>query len=506
MLFEENNQFIEMKSAEQKVVDSTVGAENGLNETKRPNPGIGKRHLQSLLLALCVFCGYLQRVNLSVTIVAMTKFKNAVDEKQIHGFPTYDWGNDIRSYLHAAFFLGYFVMNLPAAWLGVHFNLKMLLMVTFLINGVLSCCTPFLINFTYTGTNDILLQIKSWAGIGNWRALVVLRAIQGILQAFMLPTIHAISAKWAPPNERGRLVGFIMGGIPFGTMVTLAGSGLLAGNSYLGWPSVFYVSGAFGLIWSLFWAWFGSSSPATHSTISSQEYNYITSELPIDKTKKKVPWFEILTSLHVWAIIVAHTTHNWGFWLLLSEMPTFLHVVSGFNIKSDGLLSSTPYATMWLLQFPVMWIADGLNKKGITSITASRKIWTSIGQWGGAIGLIALGYLNNNTAAAVAFYIAVIGIGCCCNVGFHLNHMDLTPNYSGILMGLSNAFAATGGLGAPLLFSYFVHDVSSVGEWRIVFYLGAGILFFGNLFFVIFASSKTQQWNNKYTCTPSHES
>lgn len=49
--------------------------------------GIGVRHLQSLLLTLCVFCAYLQRVNLSVTIVAMTKFEDSAEEKQVHGFP-----------------------------------------------------------------------------------------------------------------------------------------------------------------------------------------------------------------------------------------------------------------------------------------------------------------------------------------------------------------------------------------------------------------------------------
>jgi len=30
-----------------------------------------------------------------------------------------------------------------------------------------------------------------------------------------MPMIHGISAKWAPPNERGRLVGFVLGGKPF---------------------------------------------------------------------------------------------------------------------------------------------------------------------------------------------------------------------------------------------------------------------------------------------------
>lgn len=83
----------------------------------------------------------------------------------------------------------------------------------------------------------------------------------------------------------------------------------------------------------------------------------------------------------------------------------------------------------------------------------------STGLWGAAISLVALGYLNNDAIAAVTLYIAVMGISCCCYVGFKINHMDLTSNYAGILMGLSNAFGATGGFGAPLIVSTFVHDI-----------------------------------------------
>lgn len=37
--------------------------------------------------------------------------------------------------------------------------------------------------------------------------------------------------------------------------------------------------------------------------------------------------------------------------------------------------------------------------------------------------------------------------------------MDLTPKYAGILMGMSNGFAATGGLGGPLIVAYIVKDM-----------------------------------------------
>lgn len=79
--------------------------------------------------------------------------------------------------------------------------------------------------------------------------------------------------------------------------------------------------------------------------------------------------------------------------------------------------------------------------------------------WGASISLIILGYLDDNTTAALGLYICAVTIGCCSNVGFNINHMDLTPNYAGILMGMSNGIASTGGLGAPLIAAFLVHDV-----------------------------------------------
>jgi len=37
------------------------------------------------------------------------------------------------------------------------------------------------------------------------------------------------------------------------------------------------------------------------------------------------PWKDIVTSKPVWAIVVAHTTENWGFYTLLTQLPTFMH-------------------------------------------------------------------------------------------------------------------------------------------------------------------------------------
>lgn len=79
--------------------------------------------------------------------------------------------------------------------------------------------------------------------------------------------------------------------------------------------------------------------------------------------------------------------------------------------------------------------------------------------WGTSISLVVLGYLDHDKKMAILFYITSVAVGCCVNVGFNINHMDLTPNYAGILMGMSNGFAATGGLGGPLIVAYLVKDM-----------------------------------------------
>jgi len=86
--------------------------------------------------------------------------------------------------------------------------------------------------------------------------------------------------------------------------------------------------------------------------------------------------------------------------------------------------------------------------------------------WGTALSLLILGYLDDNKHAAIILYICAVTIGCCSNVGFNINHMDLAPNYAGILMGLSNGFASSGGLGAPLIVAFIVNDMVSSITFR----------------------------------------
>lgn len=225
-------------------------------------PVIGVRHLQSLLLFFGVVCSYLLRVNMSVTIVAMNPTVNSTDyyKELEHHIPIFGWSQSTRSMMLSSFFVGYLLANFPASVLGCRFDNKTLLACSMSLSSMLAIiCPPAVVAF-------------------GAPALIAIRFAQGLSSAFTFPTIHGIMAKWAPPNERGRLVGFIVSGIQLGTMVTLAVSGVLSGSD-MGWPIVYYLSGACGLTWTAVWLLLGADSLSKHRFIGQAEKDYIEASL-----------------------------------------------------------------------------------------------------------------------------------------------------------------------------------------------------------------------------------
>ena len=66
-----------------------------------------------------------------------------------------------------------------------------------------------------------------------------------------------------------RFTSFICAGGPFGTVIAMPASSYLC--EYLGWESVFYVFGALGCLWFIFWAILIHDGPERHPNIKDKE-------------------------------------------------------------------------------------------------------------------------------------------------------------------------------------------------------------------------------------------
>ncbi|XP_011178026.1 putative inorganic phosphate cotransporter isoform X2 [Zeugodacus cucurbitae] len=448
-------------------------------DNEHKTPLFGARHVQCFLIFLGLSVAFTHRVNLSVAIVAMMD-RNSTNPD----FEEYQWSEETKSYLLSSFFWGYCITQIPGSQLAHRFGGKITLLCSVALSAILALLTP--------------LSVR----LGDWKLLCALRVCQGLIQGSIYPSIHTLLSKWAPAEERGTLSSFCYTGLTFGSSLIMLVSGWIASSSF-GWPGIFYFSGLLGMIWSFVWYLFGASTPRECKWISEDECMFIETALAAltkpehENTPPKTPWLKILTSVPFWILLVAQSTYGWGFWTMLTQIPSYMKGVLGRDIESNALMSSAPYLFSLFLTFVFCVLADFLIKRGYTNVNTSRKLFNTIGFWVPIVPIILLGYMRaDQSVLALALLIITVGVNTACNLGFFTNHIDLSPNFAGILMGIVNCATNIMCLLAPLTVGFIVTDAKNVLQWRIVFYITGGMYFIGNLLFILFGQTKIQAWNS----------
>ncbi|XP_069091779.1 sialin isoform X1 [Pleurodeles waltl] len=433
------------------------------------------------------FMLYALRVNLSVALVDMVE-KNAsvVDNATTKTCPDrssttvphkskgkkYDWDADTGLIL-GSFFYGYILTQIPGGYLARKFGGKHLMGFGILGTAVFTLLTP----------------LAADLGVGY---LIAVRALEGLGEGVTFPAMHAMWSSWAPPLERSRLLSLSYAGAQLGTVVSLPLSGLIC--YHMDWIYVFYIFGAFGILWFVLWLLFVSDTPETHRTISPSERDYILSSLKSQlSTQKSIPCGAMITSLPLWAIIVAHFSYNWTFYTLLTLLPTYMKDILRFNAQENGFLSALPYLGCWICMISTGLLADYMREKLNFSTVVVRKLFNSIGMVGPAVFLVATGYIGCNYSLAVAFLTLSTTLGGFSMSGYNINHLDIAPSYAGFLLGITNTFATIPGMVGPIVAKTLTPN-KTVEEWQLVFYISAAIDVFGAIFFVVFGSGTVQNW------------
>ncbi|KAK9887949.1 hypothetical protein WA026_000247 [Henosepilachna vigintioctopunctata] len=435
---------------------------------------MGQRHIQIVMLFFAGFIAYGIRAVMSVGIVAMTS-ENPPDDS----IPTYpEWEGEGQ--ILSSFFWGYIILQVVAGQIAEKYGPKKFLAGALTLASLLNCFIP--------------LTAAKFGKTG----VIINRAAQGLCQGFLYPSTHYILSKWTPLKERSRIAGFVYFGGQFGTAVSMVITGAIS-DTKLGWPYVFYLYGIFGFVWAAFYTWLGCNSPAEHKSISFEERKYIeqTTEITnVEENKMPTPWKDIFTSLPFWAVIISHFGNNWGFWTLLTEMPSFMSKVLNYDISKEGNLSALPYFFFTLLAIIISPLSDAIISRNILSLQKTRKLFNSFGFLGPALFLTILCFVSTeNKTIHVVLLILAVSTNSGMLAGFNVNHIDISPKFSGTLMGITNTFANVGSIIGPLVVDIIVTDKTDESLWRIIFLLSAGIYIFATVFFLIFGSGEIQSWN-----------
>lgn len=435
---------------------------------------------------------YAMRVNLSVAIVAMVNSTALAPNGTVVNNNTcpiapapitdntdgpFNWNEQQQGLILGSFFYGYVLTQLPGGRLAELWGGKWLYGLGVLVTAIFTLLTP-------------------WAAQTSAYMLVAVRIMEGLGEGVTFPAMHAMLAKWSPPNERSKMGSRVYSGAQFGTVISLPISGILANK--LGWESVFYVFGVLGIIWFVFWWWLVYDTPQSHPTISRQEKEFILRSLGTERGEprpKSVPWRSVLTSVPVWALVVTHMAQNWGFYTLLTELPTYMKNILHFNIKANAFVSALPYLIMWLMALLSSVVADYVLDKNLLSRAATRKTMNSLAMCLPALFLVFAAYSGCNVTYTVVFLALAGGMNGMHYSGFMSTHIDMSPNFAGTLLGITNGFSNIMGFLAPGITGYIINGNQDLPHWRTVFFIAAVVYFVGNTVFLVFGSTQEQKWN-----------
>ena len=133
-----------------------------------------RRYTLTGLSVLAMFICYMDRVNISIAIIPMSK--------------ELDWSADIQGTVLSSFFIGYLLTQIIGGRLADRFGGKLVLGIAVLIWSAFTFITPF-------------------AALAGFGGLILARIGMGIGEGVALPAIYSLYGRWLPRSEGAREFG-----------------------------------------------------------------------------------------------------------------------------------------------------------------------------------------------------------------------------------------------------------------------------------------------------------
>ncbi|XP_052121901.1 sialin-like [Frankliniella occidentalis] len=108
------------------------------------------------------------------------------------GWTRFDWDERQQGLVLGAFFWLHWMTQLPGGILARRYGTKLVFGLSNAVPGLMGALVP---------------AASHW----DYRALLALRLVQGLIAGFCWPAMHFMTAQWIPPNERSKFVTAYMG-------------------------------------------------------------------------------------------------------------------------------------------------------------------------------------------------------------------------------------------------------------------------------------------------------
>jgi ACS family hexuronate transporter-like MFS transporter len=217
------------------------------------------------------------------------------------------------------------------------------------------------------------------------------------------PAATKAMAEWFPTQERSTAMGLMNAGTAVGAV---AAPPLIAITlAHLSWRWVFFLAGAVGLAWTLWWirAYYPA---AKHPDLTAGEREELAEVLAPKVNATKVRWIDLFRYPQVSGLVFAKFLSDAAWYFYIFWLPKYLYDVHHFDTKQVGYFAWIPYAAAGIGSLLGGWFSSRLIQRGL-SVNLSRKI--ALGVSAGVMPLILLVMHSPVQFVIVLFSIAFAG-------------------------------------------------------------------------------------------------
>lgn len=303
--------------------------------------------------------------------------------------------------------------------------------------------------------------------------LVILRALQGLGEAFFFPAAMSLISDYHGRETRSKAMAINQSGVYAGTIAGGALAGLLA--QVYGWRSSFYVFGALGIVLGLVLLTLlkepqrgqaDEGGAAGHGSIDFRE--------GLLNTLKRT--FAHRMSLVLMSVFIGA---NFVAVIFLTWMPSFL--VRKFNMSlSMAGLNGTAYIQIASVCGVMTggWLADRLAKKSLSGRMKTQVI--------GLLAGVPFIFLTGWTLSVPVLVLAMAGFGYAkgmydANIWASLYDV-VEPERRGTALGVMNSMAWLGGSAGPVAVAYAAQSLGmgfAISMSSMVYLLVGGLMIYG---------------------------
>ena len=322
------------------------------------------------------------------------------------------------------------------------------------------------------------LVITLWSIAGMLHALarnafqfMVARFGLGIGEAGNFPAGMKAISEWFPKKERGIATGIFNSGPSVGVVMALLIVPWIL-NRY-GWHEVFWITGALGFVWLIFWLIF-YQTPEKQKRLGSEELALIAEgrdTVTKAGAKDKIKWYRLFTFPQTWALITGKGLIDPIFWFFLFWLPSYFSSAYEIDLKRPSLELIIIYSATTVGSVLGGYFSSALIKRGWPVIRARKTALLIF-----AIAELSIILAQYITAAWMA--VAIISIAVAVHQAWATNVFtmasDMFPSEAvGSAVGIAGMAGAVGGILFPLLIGFLLDSYKASGNITV----GYNILF-----------------------------